>query len=346
MVWSLGVNLAPIVVKRVVGLGGLRAKSLAVDANGYLYQFLALVRTPDGSPLTDSSGNVTSHLAGLVFRTTRLLHDYGVFLVFVFDGRPPRLKEAEAARRRELRERALSEWRRALEVGGYAMAFSKAVMTARLTRPMIEDAKRVLGLLGVAYVQAPGEAEAQAAYMTMRGDVWAASSKDYDSLLFGAPRLVRFLTITGRDYLPSRGTFRPLKPELIELRELLARHKITREQLVDVAILIGTDFNSGVRGIGPKRALELLKAYGRLENLPGEIRERLPADYEEVRKIFLQPEVSDDYSLEIGELQEEELYRFLCEERGFSRKRVETAVERMRRFHSAPRQVGLDRWLA
>jgi len=339
------VNLTPIVVKRVVGLGGLAAKSLAVDASGYLYQFLALVRMPNGYPLADSTGNVTSHLAGLVFRTTRLLHDYKVFLVFVFDGEPPRLKEAETARRRKLREKALSEWKAALEVGDCSKAFSRAVTASRLTREMIEDAKHLLDLLGIPHVQAPSEAEAQAAYMAMRGDVWAASSKDYDSLLFGAPRLVRFLTITGREYLPSKRAFRPLKPELIELKRFLAHHAITREQLVDVAILVGTDFNEGVKGIGPKKALKLLKTYGKLENLPEEIRERLPPNYDEVRRIFLQPNVSEDYSIEIGELQEREVYRFLCEERGFSRKRVETAVKRMKRFHSALGQTGLERWL-
>lgn len=341
----MGVNLTPLIVKQVVSLRSLRGKSFAIDANNYLYQFLALIRMPNGTPLRDSRGNVTSHLAGLIFRTTRFLHEYGFHLVFVFDGKPPELKIAEITKRREVRDKALDEWRKALEAGDYATAFSKAVVTSRLTQPMINDAKRLLDLLGVPYIQAPSEAEAQAAYMASNGSVWAASSKDYDSLLFGASRLVRYLTITGKEYLPSKDTFRPLKPELIILQELLKHHEITRNQLIDIAILIGTDFNQGVKGIGPKKALKLIKTYGQLENLPNEISSKLSGRRNEVRKIFMEPKVTQNIRLEYGELQEEELYRFLCQERDFSRNRVETAVRRMKEFYSRRSQTELGKWL-
>ena len=340
----MGVYLTPIVIKRVLTLRSLGGKLLAVDANNYLYQFLSLIRMRDGSPLKDSRGNVTSHLVGLLHRTTRLICDYKISLVFVFDGEPPEMKRRELERRRKAREKALQEWRKALEEGDVAAAFSKAVMTSRLTEPMVEDAKRLLELLGIPYVQAPGEAEAQSAYMAMRGEVWAASSKDYDCLLFGAPRLVRFLTITGKEFLPSKGVTRPLKPELIDLQRLLSHHGITREQLVDLAILVGTDFNDGVKGIGPKTALKLIKKHGSLENLPADLRESLPKNYEEVRRIFLHPKVTSEYTLHYGELKEEALYEFLCGERGFSKRRVKTVVEKMRRFYSWRRQRRLKEW--
>lgn len=338
-------NLTPLIVKQVVSLRSLRGKSFAIDANNYLYQFLALIRMPNGTPLRDSRGNVTSHLAGLIFRTTRFLNEYGFHLVFVFDGKPPELKMAEITKRREVRDKALDEWRKALEAGDYATAFSKAVVTSRLTPPMINDAKRLLDLLGVPYIQAPSEAEAQAAHMASNGSVWAASSKDYDSLLFGASRLVRYLTITGKEYLPSKDTFRPLKPELIILQEILKHHEITRNQLIDIAILIGTDFNQGVKGIGPKKALKLIKTYGQLENLPNEISSKLTGKRDKIRKIFMEPKVTQNIRLEYGELQEEELYRFLCQERDFSRKRVETAVRRMKEFYSRRTQTELGEWL-
>lgn len=341
----MGVNLTPLIVKHVVSLRSLRGKSFAIDANNYLYQFLALIRMPNGTPLRDSRGNVTSHLAGLVFRTTRFLNEYGFHLVFVFDGKPPELKMAEITKRREVRDKALDEWRKALEAGDYATAFSKAVVTSKLTPPMINDAKRLLDLLGVPYIQAPSEAEAQAAHMASNGSVWAASSKDYDSLLFGASRLVRYLTITGKEYLPSKDTFRPLKPELMVLQEILKHHEITRNQLIDIAILIGTDFNQGVKGIGPKKALKLIKTYGQLENLPNEISSKLSAKHDKIRKIFMEPKVTQNIRLEYGELQEEELYRFLCQERDFSRKRVETAVRRMKEFYSRRTQTELGEWL-
>jgi flap endonuclease-1 len=341
----LGVNLTPIVVKEIISLEDLRGRSLAVDANNMLYQFLSLIRTPDGTPLKDSSGHITSHLAGLMFRSTHLMHGYGIELVFVFDGKPPQLKEREIVKRRRLRKKAELEWERAVEAGDYATAWSKAVMTSRLTRPMVDDAKLLLELLGIPFVQASSEAEAQAAYMAKRGDVWASSSRDYDSLLFGAPRLLRYLTISGREFLPSKGTSRPLRPELIDLKRLLSHHKLTHEQLIDLAILIGTDFNEGVKGIGPKSALKLLRRHGRIEELPNSVRSRVSDHFERVRRIFSEPEVVSDYNLRYGGLREEELYRFLCEERDFSKSRVETVVGRMRSFYSARKQAGLERWI-
>lgn len=338
----MGVNLTPIVVKRVVSLDDLRGKSFAVDAFVVLHQFLALIRGRDGSLLTDSDGRVTSHLVGLAFRTTRLIADYGMRLVFVFDGRPPELKRAEVESRREAREKSEEEYRAAVAVGDYKTAFSKAVMTGRLTSDGIADAKRLLDLLGIPWVQAPSEGEAQAAYIAARGDVWASNSQDYDSLLFGAPRLVRYITIQGEEWLPSKGRARKLQPEIIELEGLLQGIGVTREQLIDLAILIGTDFNQGVRGIGPKTALKLIRTHGSIEGLSPEIVAKLPPDVDAIRRIYLEPDVTDKYSLEEGGLDEEGLHGFLCGERSFSRERVETMVRRMRRARG---QSSLSRWM-
>lgn len=340
----MGFNLTPIVVKETLSLHDLRGRSLAVDANNYLYQFLSLVRTRDGTPLQDSHGNITSHLAGLLFRSTRLIHEFNIDLIFVFDGKPPALKEQEIRKRRAQREKALSEWQKALQARDCAKAFSKAVMSSRLTSSMVEDAKKLLALLGIPHVQAPSEAEAQTAFMAAQGDVWAASSKDYDSLLFGAPRLLRFLTIYGQEYLPSKGVGRPIKPELIKLAQLLSHHEITRTQIVDLAILVGTDFDEGIRGIGPKTALKLVKQYGKIENLPSNLASRIPLHYEEVREIYLHPETTTRYTLGYGSLQEDELFRFLCNQRDFASERVETAVQRMREVYKRKSQTGLENW--
>jgi flap endonuclease-1 len=331
-------------LKHALRLEELRNKSLAVDASNFLYQFLALIRMRSGMLLHDSHGNVTSHLVGLMFRSTRLLYEYGINLVFVFDGKSPELKKQEITGRRQIREKAIREWKKALEAGDYPTAFSKSVMTSRLTKPMVEDAKRLLKLLGIPFVQAPSEAEAQAAYMASRGDIWGVSSKDYDSLLFGAPRLVRFLTLTGKKFLPSKGVFRRLKPELIYLQEFLSHYKISREQFIDLAILVGTDFNQGVKGVGPKSALTLLKKHGKLENLPTEIQSKLPRTFKKIRKIFLQPPTTSDYTIEYGELREEILYDFLCGQRDFSRESVKIVVKRMKTFYSKSKQMTLEGW--
>jgi len=318
---------------------------LSVDANNMLYQFLSLIRTPDGVSLKDPQGRTTSHLTGLLFRSTRLMLDHDLKFVFVFDGQPHPLKARVLAERRAAREKARAEWSDALRRHDFQTAWSKAVMMSKLDQPMIEDAKRLLSLIGVPYVQAPSEGEAQAAHMASRGDVWAASSRDYDSILFGSPRVVRYLTISGREFLPSKGISRPLKPDLIELSNFLNHHGITREQLVDLAILIGTDFNEGVKGIGPKTALKLIKRHGSLETLPDYLKEKLPHGLETLRSIFLRPDVTSEYSTSQGSVDEEGLLRFLCDERGFAQERVKVALERLRRISKRASESDLGQWM-
>jgi flap endonuclease-1 len=213
-----------------------------------------------------------------------------------------------------------------------------------LNQAMQNDAKRALTMLGIPYVQAPQEGEAQAAHMALRGDAWAANSRDYDSVLFGAPRLVRYVTISGQEFLPSKGVARPLIPELIELQRLLTSHGITREQLVDLAILVGTDFNEGVKGVGPKTALKLLKIHGDIERLPERYTDQLPENIDELRRVFLNPSVVEDYSVRFGRLDEDGLRKFLCNERGFSLERVDLAIRRMREFYARGRS-SLQSWL-
>src|SRR5438094_6038741 len=315
----MGVLLTPMIIKETVTLEDLRGKRLAVDTNGELYQFLALIRLRDGSPLRDSHGRITSHLSGLFYRTTRLMTDYGLQLVFVFDGKPPALKFAEIARRRSIKEKYDAEHAEALEAGDLAKAYSKATMTSRLTREMADDARELLRLMGLPVVDAPSEGEAQASHMAATGSVWATASKDYDCLLFGAPRLVRFLTISGKEFLPSKGAFRAITPELIDAVTMLGHYGITRQQLIDLATLVGTDFNEGIKGIGPKKALKLVSDFGSIENMSPEIRETLGSAVAEIREIFLRPDVTDDYSIEFTPPDLDGVIRFLCDEREFSR---------------------------
>jgi flap endonuclease-1 len=324
----MGVLLTPIVVKQTIALADLRGRRLAVDANGELYQFLALIRLPDGTSLKDAHGRITSHLSGLFYRTTRLIADFGLQLSFVFDGRPPVQKTAEIARRRQVRERYEVEAAAARSAGDLARAYSKSTMTSRLTPEMVGEAKQLLQLLGLPIIQAPSEAEAQAAHMARRGDVWAAASKDYDALLFGAPRVVRFLTISGREFLPSQGISRPITPESIDLQAMLDALAITRSQLVDLGLLVGTDFHPGIKGIGPKKALALVKRFRDIEHMPDEIREAFSSDLDRLRRIYLQPDVHDDYSVTPGRCDTDGVTHFLCDEHAFSRDRVTAALER------------------
>jgi flap endonuclease-1 len=182
--------------------------------------------------------------------------------------------------------------------------------------------------MGIPVVQAPEEGEAQAAYMAMKGGVWAASSQDFDSLLFGTPRLVRNLTLTGRRKMPGRNDYKTVSIEVVELSRVLHELSLTREQLIDLCVLMGTDYNSGISGIGPKKALKLIREHGNIESALGSIGGDIPR-YEAVRRIFLEYEKTDDYRLDWKPPDKEKVMEFLCEQHDFSRSRVEGALSRI-----------------
>jgi len=312
----MGVLLTPITVRHPTSLEALRGRTIAVDGNLELYQFLSIMRTRDAQPLQDSKGRITSHLNGLAFRTTRLLADYDIRPLFVFDGRPADLKRKEIEKRIEAREKSQRE-------------YNAAVMTSRLTRTMVEEAKTLLTLIGIPWIQAPSEGEAQASHLSREGQTWATGSKDYDSLLFGAPRLVRFLAVASTEFLPSRGRSRAVPPELLDLDENLRALGLTREELIDAAILIGTDFNPGVRGVGPKTAVRLLREHHSLSSLPSDVRQSLPDNADEIHEFFLHPPVVPSDQIVPGSFDPEGLRKFLCDERDFSATRVESLVQRL-----------------
>jgi len=325
----VGVQLTPITVRHPTTLESLRGRTFAVDGNLELYQFLSIMRTRDGTPLQDSHGRITSHLNGLIFRTTRLISEFEIRPVFVFDGPPPELKREEIRKRREAREKAQREYREAAAAGDSTTAFAKAVMTSRLTRTMVEEAKVLLGLLGIPWIQAPSEGEAEAAFLARQGTVWAAGSKDYDSLLFGAPRMVRFLAVRSTEFLPSQGRSRAVPPEVLDLEENLAHLGLTREQLIDVAVLVGTDFNEGIKGIGPKGAAKRLREWGSLDRSPPDIRLKLPENLEATRSFFLSPPTAPPEELVSGRFSSEGIRKFLCDERDFAPARVVSVVRRL-----------------
>jgi flap endonuclease-1 len=206
-----------------------------------------------------------------------------------------------------------------------------AQMTSRLKDYMADDAKRLLKLLGVPWVQAPSEGEAQAAHMTMKGDTDYCASQDYDSLLFGAPKLIRNVTISGRRKLPRKNVYVEVVPETVELGKVLSDLGITREQLVDIGILVGTDFNpEGVKGIGPKTALQLIREHGTIEKVVPQLKEAsFPVEPQRIRDIFLHPKVRDDYPLVWREPNVDGVVEFMCGERDFDEERVRKALEKM-----------------
>ncbi|MEM2341891.1 MAG: flap endonuclease-1 [Candidatus Bathyarchaeia archaeon] len=325
----MGVDLGDLVPRTPIDLSSLSGKSVAIDAYNALYQFLAIIRQPDGTPLMDHTGKITSHLSGLFYRTCNLL-ELGIKPIYVFDGTPPDLKEAEIKRRMKVKEEAIKKYEAALREGRLEEARMYAQMTSHLKDYMSDDAKRLLTLMGVPWVQAPSEGEAQAAHIVKRGDANFCASQDYDSLLFGAPYLLRNLTISGRRKLPRKDVYVEITPEIIELKRVLNELGITHKQLIDIGILIGTDFNpDGVKGIGPKSALKLIKTYGSLEAALSAIKDaEFPVEPVKIREIFLHPNVTDNYKIEWKEPNVEGVLDFLCSEKDFSEDRVRKALEK------------------
>jgi len=325
------VKLGPIVSAVEIGFEDLRGKVVAIDGYNALYQFLSIIRQPDGTPLKDSKGRITSHLSGVFYRMVNVLEE-GVLPVFVFDGVPPEIKAAEVERRKEKRTEAAEKYEEALEAGDMEQAFVYATQATSLRKEMVEGAKHLLDLLGIPSVMAPSEGEAQAAHMAIKGDVWAVVSQDFDSLLHGAPRMVRNLTISGKRKLPRKKQYIVVKPELLELEKVLSELEITQEQLIDIGILLGTDFNpEGVKGVGPKTALKLIKEHGSLEEALKHLDKEVffPVKPEKIRKWFLKPKITDNYVLEKHEPDFEGTIDFLCNERDFSKDRVSKALKKL-----------------
>jgi flap endonuclease-1 len=332
----VGVDIRDILIpyKKTVGwetLGGVAA----VDAHNALYQFLSIIRQPDGTPLMDSRGRVTSHLSGILFRVLNFL-ELGIRPVFVFDGTPPDFKGATIATRKEIRREAGVKWQEALARGDVAEARKHAQASSRVDEFVISSSKELLGLLGIPWVQAPSEGEAQAAHMVAKGSATYAVSQDYDLLLFGAPVLVRNLTVSGKRKV--RGRTITVNPEKLLLKEVLDGLSLTREQLIEIGILVGTDFNTGIKGIGPKKAIQIVS-----EGKYGEtLSEKLPEfDPEPVMDFFVHPPVTDDYSLDWKPVNADGVVTMLCDTFDFSKDRVNSALEKVR---VTAGQKTLDRW--
>ena len=338
----MGVDLGKLIEPEEISFADLNDKEIAIDAMNTLYQFLSIIRQRDGTPLKDSSGDVTSHLSGVFYRNINLLEN-NIRPVYVFDGSAPELKSKETKERRKKREEAREQWKKLKEDGKISEAYSKATQSSKLTGDMIEESKRLLDAMGLPYVQAPSEGEAQAAAMVNNEDVYAVGSQDWDCMLFGAKRMVRNLT-ERRTRKTSGGGRKKISVERIELRKVLDELDISREKLVWMGILMGTDFNpKGVHGIGPKTALKIVRKCSSFEEVLKQ--EKLEDvefenDPEEILEFFMNPPVSEsDFSH--GSPDNKKIRDILVEDHDFSEDRVNSGIQKLETALES-RQSGLD----
>ncbi len=339
----MGVDIGDLFKQEKISFKDLHDRVIVIDAYNVIHQFLSSIRQRDGTPLKNAKGEITSHLTGLLHRTANMV-EARIRLVYVFDGKPHPLKAKTLEERQKRKEIAEKEWKEALEAGDMVKARIKAQQTSRVTDEIIQQSKELLGALGIPYIQSPSEGEAQASYMVKKGDAYAVGSQDFDCLLVGSPILVRNLTSSGRRKLPGKEAYTKINPQQIRLKSNLKSLGITQKQLVDMAILIGTDFNKGVRGIGPKKSLNLIKKNGNVENVLATIGgENIPTidEIKEIRKIFLKPNTTDDYSLEWPGSDNEKVLKILCDKHQFSIERVEPILEKFSNVEQMMKQKTL-----
>ena len=334
----MGIQLGSLLETRKIKAEELSGQRIAIDGYNVLYQFLTSIRQADGSLLTDSEGRVTSHLSGILFRFSKLVED-GIRLCVVFDGKPPQLKMNLLEERRQRKIKAQIEWEAAVEAGDRETARTKAQQTTRLESHMIDDSKKLLDLLGIPWVEAPSEGEAQVASLLEQGMVDYGASQDFDTVLFGASKFIRNLTLSGRRKLPKQQKWVEVSPEIVDLETSFQKLEINREQLIDVAILMGTDFNPGIDGIGPKRGLKLIQEFGKAEGALEKLGKEID-NLDEIRTLFLN-HPSVDFTPEWRTPNVESTIKYLCNDYSFNKGRVEKALEKYVESKTKARQFTL-----
>ncbi|GAB6025751.1 Elongation of fatty acids protein 2 [Chamberlinius hualienensis] len=330
-------DLAPAAVKDNE-IKNYFGRKIAIDASMSIYQFLIAVRQ-EGNVLTDANGEATSHLLGLFYRTIRMMEN-GIKPVYVFDGKPPDMKAGELGKRQERREEAQKELEKAEEDGNAENINKFSRRLVKVTRHHNDECKKLLTLMGVPFIEAPGEAEAQCAALVKAGKVFALATEDMDGLTFGSKVLLRHLTFSEARKMPIQE---------FHHERVLSEMNFTEDQFIDLCILLGCDYCDSIRGIGPKRAVELLRQHKDLEGILKSVdksKYTVPENwpYEEVRRLFKQPEVMnpDNVELKWSDPNEEELIKYLCEEKNFGEDRVRNGVKKILKSRSSQTQGRLD----
>lgn len=344
----MGTNLRDLVVKKEVSIDDLAGKILVVDTFNILYQFLSSIRQRDGSLLLDSKGNVTSHLTGLFNRSTKLLSQ-GIKLVFVFDGIPPELKTQERERRKSIKVEAKKRYEQAKADEDFEGMRKYGSRTSKLTKDMIEEAKQLVAALGCPVIQAPSEGEAQAAHIVNKGEAFAVASQDYDSLLYGSKLVLKNLTISGKKKKKGRLSYETIKPEILNLEDNLKHLEINRDQLIVLAMLIGTDFNvGGIKGIGPKKGYKLVKEHGTdFESLFKQVEwdNYFDVAWKDVFNLIKNMPIDEEYVLKWTEIDKDAIIKLLVEKHDFSKERVEMKIQKLLKEQLKRKQTGLGEWI-
>jgi flap endonuclease-1 len=343
----MGINISEITKGREIEMANLNGRTIAIDAYNWAYQFLSIIRDRfTGEPLRDSKGAVTSHLSGLLYRTSRMI-EAGIKPVYVWDGKPPEFKKYTIEERMRVRAAAKERWQAALEKGDHKEARTAAQGAIKLTKDMVEESKRLLAYMGVPSVQAPSEGEAQCSFMCKEGQVWAVASQDFDSLAFGSPKLVRNLNVTGKRKMPGKEHYIEVKPVFIELDDVLKELGVTQEQLILIGIMAGGDYApGGIKGIGPKKALKMVQENPDTDKLLTLIESQWEhlVPVRDILDFTKNPPV-EEREIPKEKLNPEKLKELMAEEHDFGAERIDKAIEKLQSFEGSKSQKGLGAFL-
>ncbi|RCI04131.1 Elongation of fatty acids protein 2 [Rhizopus stolonifer] len=302
-------------------------RKIAIDASMCIYQFMIAVRQQDGQVLQNENGETTSHLMGMFYRTVRMV-DNGIKPVYVFDGKPPTLKSGELAKRKARKEEAEKKMTEANEVGTAEDVARYTKRTVKVTREHNDECKRLLKAMGIPYVEAPCEAEAQCAELAKGGKVFAAASEDMDTMTFRTPVLLRHLTYSEA---------RKMAIEEVRLDKALEGMGIDQNQFIDLCILLGCDYTESIRGVGPKSGFNLIKEHKTideaLKHLNPKLKAGIPVDwnYAEARELFVNPEVTPASEIDLiwNAPDIDAVLQFMVTEKGFSADRIRKGCEKL-----------------
>nr|CAD7439342.1 unnamed protein product [Timema bartmani] len=276
---------------------------------------------------------------GTLYRTIRLIEN-GIKPLYVFDGKPPQLKSGELAKRAERREEAQKSLEKAEEAGDSEQVDKFNRRLVKVTKHHADECKELLKLMGVPYIEAPCEAEAQCAALVKSGKVFATATEDMDALTFGTNVLLRHMTFSEARKMPIQE---------FHLDRVLEGLQLNQNEFIDFCILLGCDYCDSIRGIGPKKAMDLIKQHRNLET----ILERLDTKkypppenwlYKEARKLFLEPDIADPETIELKwtSPDEEGLVKYLCTDKAFNEDRVRNAAKKLAKARTGSTQARLD----
>lgn len=336
----MGVNLKDLIKTEPVEFKELSGKKIGIDAYNWAYQFLSIIRLQTGELLTDSQGRVTSHLTGIFNRTINLMKE-NIYPCYVWDGKPPEFKSRTIELRKQRKEEAkikLKQAKTAEDIRKYSQQVSQ------LTEDMIKDAEKLLDAMGIPSINAPSEGEAQVSHMVKNNDLWACASQDWDALLFGSKKLVRNLSISGRRRMPHKKDFITIHPEIVDLKQTLNGLGINHDQLIIIAMMIGTDYCPGVKNYGPKKSYALVKEEKTLKNVLEKVNWDFDIPAEKIFDWFKAPKTTDKYKLEWKPLNHEKVMKILVDKHEFKTERIENQLKSLNATEHKKGQTGLSKF--